>query len=213
MAERDSAGVSRQNLSAEHWAAAALDAMASGGLEAVAVEPLARRLGVTKGSFYWHFSSRDALVHAALQLWEKRETDDAIVGVEEEPDPYERIVKLFKRGNSSYRAGRLYLALAAASDDPAVGRVVQRVSARRLAYLHKCYLALGLTEHDARLWSTFAYATFIGNQQVHRDAPDTFPSGTEFREYFKLMLRTLIPRPRSSDPSHPHVVKLRQGHE
>src|SRR5579872_7522674 len=119
MAERESEGVSRQNLSAEHWAAAALDAMASGGLEAVAVEPLARRLGVTKGSFYWHFSSRDALVHAALQLWEKRETDDAIVGVEEEADPYERIVKLFKRGNSSHRAGRLYLALAASSDDPA----------------------------------------------------------------------------------------------
>ena len=64
--------------------------------------------------------------------------------------------------------------------------------------------------YDARLWSTFAYATFIGNQQVHRDTPDTFPSGTEFREYFKLMLRTLIPRPRSSDPSHPHVVKLHQ---
>jgi AcrR family transcriptional regulator len=204
---------SRQNLSAEHWAEAALDAVASGGLEAVAVEPLARRLGVTKGSFYWHFANRDALVHAALQLWEKRETEDAIIGVEEEPDPYERIVKLFKRGNSSHRAGRLYLALAAASDDPVVGQVVMRVSARRLAYLYKCYLGLGLSERDAKLWSTFAYATFIGNQQVHRDTPDEFPAGAEFREYFKLMLRTLIPRPRSNDPEHPHVVKLRLGAE
>ena len=213
MTERDSEGASRQNLSAEHWAEAALDAMASGGLEAVAVEPLARRLGVTKGSFYWHFANRDALVHAALQLWEKRETEDAIVGVEEEPDPYERIVKLFKRGNSSHKAGRLYLALAASSDDPAVGQVVSRVSARRLAYLYKCYLGLGLTERDAKLWSTFAYATFIGNQQVHRDTPDEFPAGAEFREYFKLMLRTLIPRPRSNDPEHPHVVKLRPAGE
>ena len=209
MSGNNSESASRQNLSAEHWAEAALDAMAGGGLEAVAVEPLARRLGVTKGSFYWHFASRDALVHAALQLWEKRETEDAIVGVEEEPDPYERIVKLFKRGNSSHRAGRLSLALAAASDDPAVGQVVSRVSARRLAYLYKCYLGLGLTERDAKLWSTFAYATFIGNQQVHRDTPDEFPGGAEFREYFKLMLRTLIPRPRSADPEHPHVVKLR----
>lgn len=201
--------ISRQNLSAEQWAEAALDAMAGGGLEAVAVEPLARRLGVTKGSFYWHFANRDALVHAALQLWEKRETEDILIGVEEEHDPYERIVKLFKRGNSSHLAGRLYLALAAASDDPAVGQVVKRVSARRLAYLHKCYLALGLSERDAKLWSTFAYATFIGNQQVHRDVQEGFPSGADFREYFKLMLRTLIPRPRSSDPEHPHVVQLR----
>ncbi|MDR3416360.1 MAG: TetR/AcrR family transcriptional regulator [Nevskia sp.] len=208
MSGNNDESASRPNLTAEQWAQAALDAMALGGLEAVAVEPLARRLGVTKGSFYWHFANRDALVHAALHLWEKGETDDMIAGVEEEPDPYERIVKLFKRGNSSYRAGRLYLALAAASDDPRVAQVVKRVSARRLAYLYKCYLALGLSERDAKLWSTFAYATFIGNQQVHRDAPDEFPAGAEFREYFKLMLRTLIPRPRSTDPDHPHVVHL-----
>jgi AcrR family transcriptional regulator len=192
-----------RNLSAEHWAEAALDAIAAGGLEAVAVEPLARRLGVTKGSFYWHFPNREALVHAALHLWEKQETEDAVAGVEQEPDPYERIVKLFKRANASYRAGRLYLALAAASDDPAVGRVVRRASARRLDYLYKCYRALGLSEHDAKLWSTFAYATYIGNQQVHRDAPDRFPEGAEFREYFKLMLRTLIPRPQREPEREP----------
>ena len=42
-------------LSAEDWAQAALDLIAEQGVAAVAVEPLARRLGVTKGSFYWHF--------------------------------------------------------------------------------------------------------------------------------------------------------------
>lgn len=207
---QEPAGPARQNLSAEHWAEAALDAMAAGGLDAVAVEPLARRLGVTKGSFYWHFANRNALLDAALQLWEKRETEDAIAGVEDEPDPYERIVKLFKRGNASYRAGRLYLAMAAASDDPRVGCVVKRVTRRRLRYLYKSYEALGLSAQDARLWATFAYATFIGNQQVHRDAPESFPSDSDFREYFKLMLRTLIPRPRAADPQHPHVVSLHQ---
>lgn len=185
----------KASLSVDAWAEAALDALASGGLDAVAVEPLARRLHVTKGSFYWHFQNREALLRAALGLWERRETYDTIEGVEEIADPYERIVRLFKQANSSHRAGRLYLALAAASDDPVVGEVVRRVSSRRLAYLHKCYLDLGLSEHDAQLWSTFAYATFIGNQQVHRDTPERFPSGADFREYFKLMLKTLIPRP------------------
>ena len=118
----------------------------------------------------------------------------------------ERIVRLFKQGNASYRAGRLYLALAAASDDPAVGEVVRRVSSNRLAYLYTCYLDLGLDPIDARLWSTFAYATFIGNQQVHRDTPDRFPSGPKFREYFKLMLRTLIPRGAPAERSAPRTV-------
>lgn len=188
-------GGGRHNLSVEEWAEAALDAMAAGGIDAVAVEPLARRLGVTKGSFYWHFPNRVALIKAALALWERRETDDTLISIGEEPDPYERIVKVFKRANASYLAGRLYLALAAASDDPVVGEVVRRVSARRLSFLHSCYRGLGLDEHQAKLWSTFAYATFIGNQQVHRDTPDRFPANEEFREYFKLMLRTLIPRP------------------
>lgn len=187
---------SRQNLTAEAWAAAALDAIAAGGLDAVAVEPLARRLEVTKGSFYWHFPNREALLKAALRLWEQRETVDVIEGLEDEPDPYQRIVNLFKRANASYRAGRLYLALAAAADDVRVSEVVQRVSARRLAYLEKCYRALGMDAREAPLWATFAYATFIGNQQVHRDTPHKFPAGARFREYFKLMLKTLVPRGR-----------------
>lgn len=184
----------RQSLTAEAWAAAALDAMASGGLDAVAVEPLARRLNVTKGSFYWHFPNREALLKAALELWEQRETVDVVTGLDQEPDPYQRIVNLFKRANSSYKAGRLYLALAAATDDVRVNEVVQRVSALRLGYLEKCYRALGMSAEEAPLWAAFAYATFIGNQQVHRDTPHKFPSGPKFREYFKLMLRTLIPK-------------------
>jgi AcrR family transcriptional regulator len=192
--DQSTTGPGKRALSAEAWAAAALDAMALGGLEAVAVEPLARRLNVTKGSFYWHFPNREALIKAALELWEQRETLDVVAGLEREPDPYQRIVDLFKRANTSYKAGRLYLALAAAADDVRVSEVVQRVSARRVQYLEQCYRALGMGADEAPLWATFAYATFIGNQQVHRDTPHTFPSGPRFREYFKLMLRTLIPR-------------------
>jgi AcrR family transcriptional regulator len=200
MVPDDIAPPARQTLSAESWAAAALEAVASGGLDAIAVEPLARRLNVTKGSFYWHFPNRGALLKAALELWERQETGDVIAGLENEPDPYQRIVNLFKRANSSYKAGRLYLALAAAGDDVRVNEVVQRVSARRLAYLEKCYRALGMDAEQAPLWATFAYATFIGNQQVHRDTPHKFPAGPKFREYFKLMLRTLIPRAAKESP-------------
>jgi AcrR family transcriptional regulator len=206
MTERDLDSTARQNLSAEQWAEAALDAMAAGGLEAVAVEPLARRLGVTKGSFYWHFPNRMALIKAALALWEKNETDDALRGVADEPDPHERLVKVFKNSNSSYRAGRLYMALASTADDPVVGEVLHRVTSRRMRYLYDCYRALGLDEPNAQLWTTFAYATFIGNQQLHRDAPDRFPEGQEFREYFKLMIQSLIPKLPRRRPDKPTPV-------
>jgi AcrR family transcriptional regulator len=74
----------RQRLSASDWTAAALDALAAGGLAAVAVEPLATRLGTTKGSFYWHFTNRDALLRAVLERWERTDTEDVITYVEAE---------------------------------------------------------------------------------------------------------------------------------
>ena len=61
-----------RRLSPQDWIDAALAAIAAGGLAAVAVEPLAARLGTTKGSFYWHFASRDALLKAALANWEQQ---------------------------------------------------------------------------------------------------------------------------------------------
>ena len=196
MSRKAAAKVDRTSLTADCWASAALDAMAAGGLDAVAVEPIARQLGVTKGSFYWHFPNRGALVSAALRKWERQETDEILERIEHVRDPYERIVELFKQANASYRAGRLYLALAAAVDNPEVQAAVERVSTRRLNYLHQCYVALGMEETEAGHWARFAYATFVGNIQIKRDTPQAMPTGQAFSDYLKLMIRTLIPRVR-----------------
>ena len=53
---------SATRLSSADWEGAALDSLAEHGLAGLAVEPLARQLGVTKGSFYWHFADREALL-------------------------------------------------------------------------------------------------------------------------------------------------------
>src|SRR5690606_14615731 len=55
----------------DDWSNAAAVATAAGGIDAVRVEALARRLGVTKGSFYWHFADRSALLDAVLTRWEE----------------------------------------------------------------------------------------------------------------------------------------------
>jgi AcrR family transcriptional regulator len=200
-----SAADTKQSLTAEAWAEAALEVIATGGLDAVGVEPLARRLGVTKGSFYWHFENRDALLRAALERWERAETDDIVARIGPEPDPYMRIVKLFKAANASYRAGRLYLAIAAAEDKPMVQRFVRSVSERRMQYLFECYQALGFSDASAAHWARFAYATFMGNLQIGRDTPDLMPAGADFSEYVKLMIKVLIPReaPPAGDDAPP----------
>src|SRR2546427_309106 len=83
------------NLSAGDWARAALEVLAQGGIEAVAVEPLARRLKVTKGSFYWHFRSRAELLEAALREWETSATREGIALMEAGAGPRERLRRPF----------------------------------------------------------------------------------------------------------------------
>ncbi len=79
MAGRKASGPRR--LTRDDWITAALAAIADGGLAAVGVEPLAARLGATKGSFYWHFENRDALLEAAIGRWEKETTTDVVAEI------------------------------------------------------------------------------------------------------------------------------------
>ena len=65
----------RGRLNREDWLAKALDVLAEDGIGAVCIEPVAKALGVTKGSFYWHFEDRDELVECLLEYWETEHTD------------------------------------------------------------------------------------------------------------------------------------------
>lgn len=184
----------RATLTAASWAEAALDAIAESGIEAVAVEPLARRLNVTKGSFYWHFTHREALLHAALEVWERHETADTISRAESVSDPRERMLTLFRQlANTDQRSERVLLALSA-SDHAAARACVQRVTECWRRYVQDGYRALGLSETEARYWATLAYSTYIGTVRMRRDNPDALPSGTDFNDYLRFLIKTLLPR-------------------
>ncbi len=65
-------------LSISEWLRAARSALLNRGLGSVSIERLARELGVTKGSFYWHFKDRAALLEALLKEWE--DEADLLIG-------------------------------------------------------------------------------------------------------------------------------------
>ncbi|WP_419916914.1 TetR/AcrR family transcriptional regulator [Candidatus Poriferisodalis sp.] len=68
----------RARLSADDWVTAALDVLVSDGIGAVKVLPLAKRLGVTRGSFYWHFENHEALLNRLLEVWEETNSGSII---------------------------------------------------------------------------------------------------------------------------------------
>ncbi|KAF1694296.1 TetR/AcrR family transcriptional regulator [Pseudoxanthomonas koreensis] len=178
-------------LSAAAWAQVALDVIAEQGVAAVAVEPLARRLGVTKGSFYWHFPSRDALLQAALERWEEVEQEQVFGSLEEVPDPRERLRQLFQLVGHETKPHAIYSELLKALDHPAVGPVIQRVSQRRLEYLTASFRQAGLGRNESQNRARLTYAAYVGFLQLRPQQPKM--THEEFDEYLGHVINTLIP--------------------
>ena len=179
------------NLSAADWSRAALDAIADGGVEQVTVEGLARRLGVTKGSFYWHFADRSALVASALELWEQLGTQDIIDQLQQVRDPKAQLRALFATAFGDLVDGPADAALMARIDDPVVGPAVRRVTAARVAFLEEIYRKLGLSPARAAARACIAYSTYVGHLQVRRsllgDQLTTMQSTSYLRQVIEVL--------------------------
>ncbi|MBG3851937.1 TetR/AcrR family transcriptional regulator [Xanthomonas sp. WHRI 8391] len=182
-----------QRLSADDWAQAALDLIAEQGVGAVAVEPLARRLGVTKGSFYWHFPSRDALLQAALERWEIFEQKEVFGSLEDVPDPSARLRALFQLVAHEVKPHVIYSELLKALDHPAVRPVIDRVSQRRLDYLIASFRQAGLTRTDAQHRARLAYAAYVGFLQLSLQLQQPKQAREDFEAYVEHVIHTLIP--------------------
>jgi AcrR family transcriptional regulator len=183
----------RARLSAGDWAEAALDMIAEQGVAALAVEPLARRLGVTKGSFYWHFPSRDALLQAALERWEVFEQEDVFGKLEAVPDPRARLRALFQLVAHEFKSHVVYSALLKSLDHPAVQPVINRVSARRLEYLTASFRQTGLGRSEARHRARLTYAAYVGFLQLNLQLQQPRMPQEEFEDYVEHLARTLVP--------------------
>ncbi len=182
----------RRRLTALDWADAALAAIGEGGLAAVAVEPLAARLGTTKGSFYWHFANRDALVEAALRRWEELGTEAVIGEVEAEPDPVERLRRLLRRATDSAAEDPLEVSLLATAAQPRVAAALARVTERRIGYVASLFTELGFPEDEARRRGLLAYTAYLGHTQLGHAVPRSLPAGTARDRYLDGVIATLV---------------------
>ncbi len=185
-------------LSADDWAREALDQIAEQGVASVAVEPLARRLGVTKGSFYWHFPSRDALLQAALERWETAEQELVFGSLEEVADPRERLRALFRLVAHEVKSHVIYSELLKALDHPAVSPVIGRVSQRRLDYLTASFRQAGLSRTAAQHRARLAYAAYVGFLQLSLQLQQPRLQHDEFEDYVEHVMQTLIPASEAS---------------
>lgn len=153
-------------LTRDDWIAAAYESFSADGITAVAVEPVARSLGATKGSFYWHFSDRRALVEAVLDRWRDLETERLIAQVDAIEPAADRLAGLLEliAHRTGERSGERTL-YADAVAEPARS-AVSAVTERRVSYLAGLLEASGLPTAEARRRSVIIVSAVIGYQQL-----------------------------------------------
>ncbi|HJU07894.1 MAG TPA: helix-turn-helix domain-containing protein [Rhodanobacteraceae bacterium] len=184
----------RSRLSAEDWENGALVMIAEQGVNALAVEALARRLGVTKGSFYWHFPTREALLKAALLRWEARDERELSTRIAPIVDPRARLRELFLWVAREVQPHRAYAAMLQAIDQPSVAEVMSRVSQRRMEFLRQAYSEAGMPPDEAAHRARLAYAAYAGFLQLNL-IPDLPPlSREQFDAYVEHVIDTLVER-------------------
>jgi AcrR family transcriptional regulator len=181
-------------LTSSDWVEGALQLISEAGLRALTVEALAARLGVTKGSFYWHFKGRSDLLVGALKRWEHRATTEAITGLSAVTDARQRLILMLEAATQPPRSRSLYAALAEAADDPIVRRVLNRVALSRIGFLETCYRELGLPASQAKAKAVLAYAAYRGLLQLAHEAPAVLPD--DWPSYAEEVFRALNPAPR-----------------
>ncbi len=183
----------RSTLSAADWERAAVELIAEKGVQAVAIEPLARRMGITKGSFYWHFSSRESLLQQALQRWEEHDSRNLIKALGEIDHPRDRLISFFRRVGKEKLTHEVYSELCAAAGHPQVEPVLERVANRRMAHLSAAFLEMGMPENQARNQARLTYSVYLGFLQLQRQHQTPNLSSEEFDAYIEHVIATLIP--------------------
>lgn len=185
--------VKRKSLSAEDWEEAALSVIAHQGVAAVAIEPLARQLGVTKGSFYWHFKNRLDLVKAALKRWRQKDLEIIERDIVPIENPKERLLTWFKLSAEPMQSHLVYSTLLADRSLDIISKILKEVTVERMAYLQQSYREMGYTPKQARSQSLMAYSVYVGFLHMSKTLYGSLPASKEAEEYAEYVAQQLIP--------------------
>jgi AcrR family transcriptional regulator len=147
-------------LSAKDWLDQGLRTLAESGFTALKAEPLAKTMGVSRGSFYWHFADIGAFHAAILKHWRDVAAERIIADLEASSD--ESPMSLLLRRAFG---GRLTLENAVrtwATVDPVARTAVQAIDRRRLSYIEHMLGKTGLAPDVARARAQILYWAFLG---------------------------------------------------
>lgn len=200
IAKRRAPGRKAESLTREDWIAAALESLGNQGIDSVRVERLARRLGVTKGSFYWHFRNRPELLDALVSAWETRGVNGATSPSQGNENAADRWVRLLETV-LGLKHSRLDVAMFAwARLDELVARRVAEVERQRVEYISSVFHDVGFEPAAAADWAVIAMLLYLGWVDRATRDPEFVHAGPALSDVLSQLV--LAASSLGAEPSH-----------
>ncbi len=168
-----------RRLTRQDWIDAAINRLIKTSIDGVRVEPLADEIGVSRGSFYWHFKSRRELLEAVLDQWRENQTQRIMNRIrrDEKLESFQRLVRLRMlppRTRLSADAAAFELAIRAwALRDKLARRIVERVDAERVKFTASLLLDADMPAAEAEFWALIGYAYTVGESLLRANMTDS----------------------------------------
>ena len=157
-------------LSAKDWLDQGLKTLAKSGFTALKAEPLAKAMGVSRGSFYWHFADIGAYHAAILKHWREVAAEQIIANLEASSNDKDLLPILLRQAFGSKpaleNAVRTWATL-----DATARTAVQAIDRRRLGYVESLLRDTGLAPPLAHARAQILYWAFVGFALADRPLP------------------------------------------
>ena len=181
-------------LTREDWLDAAFKAVVEGGFDKVRVLLIADTLGVTRGSFYWHFVDHAELVSALLTRWKNREMEvDRVLKSQSTSDPQADLLRLLDaalaHGGTDLENIRFELALRGLGRrDPSVAKMLVEVDEMRMSLFEYKFARLTGDSKAATELAALFYLAIVGSHQA-LSRPVSPP---QFKEFLKGIIANYL---------------------
>jgi AcrR family transcriptional regulator len=148
-------------LTAQDWIDFALKTLARDGFQALKADTLARKLGVSRGSFYWHFAELRSFHARLIEHWRQTATEAIIADLERLDSPEQRLDTLFRRAFG--QGALLEVRMRAWADENAeAARVLDDIDRRRKAYIEQMLVDAGVAPPLAATRAQLLYWSYLG---------------------------------------------------
>jgi AcrR family transcriptional regulator len=150
-----------ERLTAQDWIDFALKTLAHTGFDALKADVLARQLGISRGSFYWHFADLEAFHARVIEHWKQAATEAIIVDIERYAAPGERFAALLRHAFG--QGASLEVRMRGWAENNAVAaRAVSDIDRRRREYIERLFVEAGVAPALATARAQLVYWTYLG---------------------------------------------------